>query len=103
MALNSGELPETKMKPNNKGEKMTKNKVGGKDRFVWDYPKEGLVYDKERLCFAKYPDHIKNLKGFMVELLFYPRHLDTSTSGSLRWISDKEIANPFSKIIEFLT
>ena len=71
-----------------------------KGRFKWDYPSKGFVYDKDRCCFAEYPKHIKSLEGFLVELMFYPRHLDTTESGSLYWRPDKEIVNPYGLLID---
>lgn len=71
---------------------MNKPKQGGKnERFRWDYPAEGFVYDKERCAFAKYPKHTKSLEDFVLEIVFFPRNLEHTFNGFLNWRSDREI------------
>lgn len=58
-------------------------------RFVFDYPTKGNVFDKDRLCFAKYPDQVESLLDFIALLLFRP-----ITYEQMDWHSDKEIIDP---------
>ena len=60
-------------------------------RFIFDYPKVGYFYDKEKLRFAKTPSSLITPISATLLLLFFPKGLE-----SLNWYSDRKVTNPYS-------